>query len=101
MEREWLIEEFVSDEAWKNNLAWMVETLDRFIGYYSRGYYSTQPNRNKNIEVLKKMKQHVAFGSYYRPWVPTYLFSPFDLSQKLTENYCYGVVDYVELDNNG
>ena len=100
MEREWLIEQFVSEAMWQHDLAWMVETLDRYKSYYvgeSLGNpwqnppESRQRNRHKNIEALRKARVHVVTRSYYRPWVPIYLFQPRPV--EWGNSFYYGEVD--------
>src|SRR5205809_8127878 len=97
MEREWLIEEFITEKQWEHDLAFMVDTLDRYRGYYqgesSDSPESRQRNRHKNIDVLKKARVHVVTRSYYRPWLPIYLFQAQAKPTELFNSFYYGEVD--------
>ena|SRR6266446_4327189 len=95
MEREWLIEEFITEAQWQHDLQWMVETLDRYRGYYlgepEGAPEARQRNRHKNLDMLKKARVHVVTRSYYRPWVPIYLFQPKPV--EYGNSFYYGEVD--------
>jgi len=95
MERDWLIEQFTSEAIWQHDLQWMMETLDRYIGYYQGepvdAPEARQRNRHKNMDALRKARHHVVTRSYWRPWVPIYLFQPKPVEQG--NSFYYGEID--------
>ena len=80
LEKEWIIEEYMTEEQYEQAKAVLMQALDRHEQYYRRDFHITNAwqkhEANLGLKAIRRLRGEMAFGSSYRPWVPTYLFRP-------------------------
>jgi len=82
-EREWLIEEFLTEEEFSKAQGYLLQELEQVDIYLRRQMSRLRPSDPwRHYELKKELKEvhaehaDVALHTKYQPWVPIFLFRP-------------------------